>query len=69
VPYFASLWWNTRLFANGSAGRAVALQLARVAAAVVVLILLVRLGPFALLSGAIGFVAARALLLSRFGGL
>ena len=34
VLHFASLWWNTRLFTTGSAGKAIALQLARIAVAV-----------------------------------
>ena len=67
VPYFASLWWSTRLFVTGSAGRAVVLQLGRIGMALAVLILLARLSFIALLSGALGFLAARALLLTRLG--
>jgi F1F0 ATPase subunit 2 len=69
VPYFASLWWSTRLFVTGSAGRAVALQLGRIAVALAVLTLLARLSFIALVSGVIGFLVARALLLWRFGEL
>jgi F1F0 ATPase subunit 2 len=67
VAYFASLWWNTRLFTTGSSGRAIALQLGRIAAAVAVLILLARLGLVTLLFGALGFLVARFSLLWRFG--
>jgi F1F0 ATPase subunit 2 len=67
VAYFASLWWNTRLFTTGSSGRAIALQLGRMAAAVAVLILLARLSLVALLFGALGFLVARFSLLWRFG--
>jgi F1F0 ATPase subunit 2 len=67
VAYFASLWWNTRLFTTGSSGKAIALQLGRMAAAVAVLILLARLSLVTLLFGALGFLVARFSLLWRFG--
>jgi F1F0 ATPase subunit 2 len=67
VAYFASLWWNTRLFTTGSSGRAIALQLGRIAAAVAALILLARLGLVTLLFGALGFLVARFSLLWGFG--
>ena len=67
--HFSSLWWNTRLFTTGAAGKAIALQLVRIAVAVAVLTLLARLlGLAALLSGGLGFLVARPLLLWRFGG-
>jgi F1F0 ATPase subunit 2 len=69
IPYFASLWWNTRLFTTGSAGKAIALQLGRIAVAVAVLILLARLGVVTLLSAALGFMVARPVVLRHFGGL
>jgi F1F0 ATPase subunit 2 len=67
VAYFASLWWNTRLFTTGSSGWAIALQLGRIAAAVAALILLARLSLVALLFGALGFLVARFSLLWGFG--
>jgi F1F0 ATPase subunit 2 len=67
VAYFASLWWNTRLFTTGSPGRAIALQLGRIAAAVAALILLARFSLVALLFGALGFLVARFSLLWGFG--
>ena len=67
--HFASLWWNTRLFTTGEAGKAIALQLGRIAIAVAVLTLLARLGLAALLCGALGLLVARPLLLWRFGDL
>jgi len=69
VPFYASLWWHTRLFATGSAGKAVVLQLARVAVAVAVLICLARLSLVALLFGALGLLVARPFVLRWFGGL
>jgi len=66
--HFSSLWWNTQFFTTGAAGKAIALQLARIAVAVVVLTLPARLlGLAALLCGALGFLVARPLLLWRFG--
>jgi len=65
--HFASLWWNTRLFAIGAAGKAIALQLGRIAVAVAALTLLARLGLAALLCGALGLLVARPLLLWRSG--
>ena len=67
VIHFMSLWWNTRLFAIGAAGRAFALQLARVALAVAALATLSLIGPLGILCGALGFLLARPLLLRRFG--
>jgi F1F0 ATPase subunit 2 len=67
AAYFASLWWNTRLFTTGSAGRAIALQFGRIAAAVAVLILLARLSLVTLLFGAFGFLIARFSLLWGLG--
>jgi F1F0 ATPase subunit 2 len=67
VAYFASLWWNTRLFTTGSSGRAIALQFGRIAAAVAVLILLARLSLVTLLFGAFGFLIARFSLLWGLG--
>jgi F1F0 ATPase subunit 2 len=67
--HFSSLWWNTRFFATGAAGKAIALQLGRIAVAVAVLTLLARLGLAALLSGVLAFLVARPLLMWRFGAL
>jgi F1F0 ATPase subunit 2 len=67
--HFTSLWWNTRYFASGAAGKAIVLQLGRIAVAVAVLTLLARLGLAALLSGGFAFLVARPLLMWRFGTL
>jgi len=56
--HFTSLSWNTRLFTSGGAGKAIALQLGRIAVAF-----------GALLCGTLGFLVARPLLLWRFGAL
>ena len=66
--HFSSLSWNTQFFTMGEAGKAIALQLVRIVVAVAVLTLIARLlGLPALLSGALGFLVARPLLLWRFG--
>ena len=68
--HFSSLSWNTRLFAAGAAGKAIALQVGRIVVAVAALMALARLvGLAALLCGALGFLVARPLLLWRFGAL
>ena len=67
--HFTSLWWNTRFFATGAAGKAIALQMGRIAVAVAVLTLLARLGFAALLCGGLAFLVARPVLLWRFGAL
>ena len=69
VMHFGSLWWNARLFTTGSAGKAIALQLGRIAVAVVVLTLLARLSFAALLSGGLAFLVARPFMVWRFGAL
>ena len=67
--HFSSLWWTTQFYTTGAAGKAIALQLGRIALTVAVLTLLARLlGLAALLSGALGFLVARPLLLWRLGG-
>jgi F1F0 ATPase subunit 2 len=67
--HFTSLWWNTRFFATGAAGKAIALQMGRIAVAVAVLTLLARLGLAALPSGGLAFLVARPLIVWRFGAL
>ena len=69
VLHFASLWWNARLFTTGSAAKAIALQMGRIAVAVVVLTLLARLSFAALLSGGLAFLVARPFMVWRFGAL
>lgn len=67
IAHFGSLWWNTRLYAAGTAGRALAVQVLRIAVLVAVLALLARLGTAALLGGAAGLLLARAVLVRRLG--
>jgi F1F0 ATPase subunit 2 len=69
VLHFASLWWNARLFTSGSAGKAIAAQMGRIAVAVAVLTLLARLGFAALLCGGLAFLVARPFMVWRFGAL
>ncbi|MCS6474640.1 hypothetical protein NX871_32915 [Burkholderia thailandensis] len=65
VCQFVSLGWNSRLFVAGRAGVALALQLARVALAVAVLVVLARAGFGMLVAGSAGFFAARAIAVRR----
>lgn len=66
LAHFGSLRWNTRLYlAGGSIARAFALQFARFAILIGVLILLAELGALPLLSGALGLFAARSYVLRR----
>jgi len=67
VTHFASLQWNAQFFANGSVGKAIAVQFVRIAIAVSALALLMLLSPFASLFGAVGFLTARMPMLRRFG--
>ena len=69
VLHFGSLSWNARLFTTGAAGKAIALQMGRIAVAVAVLTLLARLGFAALLSGGLAFLVARPFMVWRFGAL
>jgi F1F0 ATPase subunit 2 len=69
VLHFASLYWNARLFMSGLAGKAIGLQLARIAVTVGVLVLLARLGFAALVAGTVAFLVARPLMVWRFGAL
>ncbi len=63
--HFTSLYLNVRLLVAGSPGRAVALQLLRMAGVAILFFALARLGPWALLSGAAGLLLARFAILQR----
>jgi F1F0 ATPase subunit 2 len=67
VTHFSSLWWNARLLLTHRTGKALALQLARLAFAAAGLAALGWLGAVPLLAGALGFLMGRQLLLHRFG--
>jgi F1F0 ATPase subunit 2 len=67
ILHYFSLWWNTRLFAAGAAGKAIALQLGRIAVAVAVLVMLARLSLIALFAGALGLLVARPLVIWYVG--
>lgn len=69
VLHFASLSWNARLFTIGSAGKAIAVQMGRIAVAVAVLTLLARLGFAVLLSSGAAFLVARLFTVWRFGAI
>ena len=63
--HFHSLRWNCAFFARGQAGRALLLQLARLALVGLVLFGLARLGAGPLLGGALGLVIGRMLMMRR----
>lgn len=57
--HFRLLALNVRLFLSGRAGLALLLQLTRLAGTVAVLVVLARLGAWAVLAGGVGVVLAR----------
>mgnify|MGYP003136637674 CR=1 FL=1 len=67
LAHFGSLWWNVRLYTGGSAGRALAVQLLRLAILVAVFVGLAKLGAAALLAGALGLLVTRHLVMRRLG--
>lgn len=67
LGYFFALWRTIGLLVQGGALKALATQLARFAALAVVFFALAKLGAVALLSGALGLLLARHLLLRRLG--
>lgn len=67
--YFAALWWNVGLFERGATPSALLLLLMRFGALAAVFAGLAKVGPFALLAGAGGLLAARRLLIRRLGKL
>jgi F1F0 ATPase subunit 2 len=67
--YFAALRWNVDLFERGVTPSAILLLLVRYAALSVLLVALAKLGAPALLSAALGLLAARRVALRRLGGL
>lgn len=67
MAYFGSLWWNVQTWIGGSWMRAATVQILRFALVAVVFFGLAKLGAASLLAGALGLIAARALVLRRFG--
>jgi F1F0 ATPase subunit 2 len=65
LVHFATLRHNVQLLAIGSAGKALAMQLARLGLLVVILFVLAKLGPWTLLCGALGVLVARSVVLYR----
>lgn len=66
--YFATLWWNTRLYlAGGRVALAVVLQMGRFAILLVAMAVLAALGALPLLMGAVGLLGARTLIVRRLG--
>lgn len=68
AAYFATLWWNTRLYLSGGrALLAVLIQAARFALLLVALAALALFGALPLLMGALGLLVARTLVVRRLG--
>jgi F1F0 ATPase subunit 2 len=65
--HFSSLWWNTRLLVAERAGKAIVLQVARLAVTAGALAILTWLGPLAFVSAGLGFFVARGRTVKRFG--
>jgi F1F0 ATPase subunit 2 len=65
--HFSSLWWNTRLLVAERAGKAIVLQVARLAVTATTLAILTWLGPLALVGAGLGLFVARGLAVQRFG--
>ncbi|MGE0224824.1 MAG: ATP synthase subunit I [Acetobacteraceae bacterium] len=66
--HFGSLWWNTRLFGRGDALPALGLQVLRLGLLALVLFGLTKAGAVPLLTGTLGLLMARRVLLRRLGG-
>lgn len=67
LVHFGSLWWNTRLFTEGSGMFAVlSIQTARFALLVAVFFILALCGMAALLAGLGGLLTSRQIVLHRF---
>jgi F1F0 ATPase subunit 2 len=67
LAHFGSLWWNAKAYLSGGVGAALAIQLLRFAVLALVLAGLAKLGALPLLTGALGLLIARGLLLRRLG--
>ncbi|CAN2536023.1 hypothetical+protein [Methylocapsa aurea] len=69
LAYFRALRWNVDLFERGVTPKAILLLITRFAALAAALAALAKIGALALLSGALGLLAARRIVLRRLGGL
>lgn len=67
AAHFGSLWWNTRLYATGTAARALVVQVLRLGVLACGLVVLARFGAVALLAGALGLLLSRAVALRLVG--
>ena len=67
--YFMALRWNVALFERGASPMAILLLVTRFALLAALFVALAKIGPPALLSAALGLLAARRATLRRFGGL
>jgi hypothetical protein len=68
AAYFWALRRNVDLFEQGATPKAILLLMARFAALAAALTALAKIGALALLSGALGLLAARRAVLRRLGG-
>ena len=67
--YFTALRWNVDLFERGATPIAILLLVTRFGLLTALLVALAKLGAPALLSAALGLLAARRITLRRLGGL
>lgn len=68
AAYFATLWWNTQLYLSGGrALLALLIQVVRFALLLAALAALALFGALPLLTGAVGLLIARTLVLRRLG--
>jgi F1F0 ATPase subunit 2 len=67
--YFTALRWNVDLFERGATPKAILLLVTRFALLSALFVALAKLGAPALLSAALGLLAARRVTLRRLGGL
>jgi hypothetical protein len=66
--YFSTLHWSVRWLTSGAAGRAIGLQAARLGGLGLIFFGLAKLGPWILLAGTAGLLAARFVLVRRVRG-
>jgi F1F0 ATPase subunit 2 len=63
--HFSTLRRNVQMLAHGSLSKALAMQVARLGALLLILFVLAKLGPWTLLCGALGVLVARSIVLRR----
>lgn len=67
LVHFGGLWWNTQLYVSGGAIKAFVIQLLRFGILLIGLFILAKMSAVALLSGALGLLLTRRLLIRKLG--